>query len=63
MLLLIYTELKNTILMHKLTYLHRLYLNLCQVTKSPRLYVLFRTAVPGVFAYLLGWCGACHLTI
>jgi hypothetical protein len=41
------------------------------VTKSPRLYVLFRTAVPGVklvtrlpFVGLCvaEWCGACHLT-
>jgi hypothetical protein len=42
------------------------------VTSSPCLYVLFRTAVPGILPVtrlpfgvcaVAGWCGACHLTI
>jgi ferredoxin len=42
------------------------------VTESPRLYILFRTAVRGILPVIhlrfgvcamAGWCGACHVTV
>ena len=55
------------------TYINFIKVNgLCQVTSSPRLYVLFRTAVTGikpvtrlpfVGLWVDWWCGASHLTV